>query len=151
MYHLSIFTNSGPALNQELNWPDKKKRKRMNNKLIAELRRNDDEAIAVFSLLLLPTNLICAFFKRFDLAVSNRVVTTKKNAQTPISDLERLRISIIKLRNPKSVTEKRWRNVNNADRIQYDDRYFFKGVASLRKKSNLHKNARPICYWCEWS
>ena len=85
----------------------KNNRKRINNALIAVFNNKEDEATVVFSSLLLPTNLIWAFFKRLDLDVSNKVVTTKKKAQIPTSGLVRWRMSIKKFTRPKSVIEKR--------------------------------------------
>lgn len=67
----------------------------------------EEDAIPAFSSLQFPTNLIWAFFKRFDFVVSNKVVTTRNKAQTPISGLDKLRMRITKFMNPKSVTEKR--------------------------------------------
>jgi hypothetical protein len=72
---------------------------------------SEEEAIAVFSLLLLPTNLIWAFFNRFDLVDSNKVVTTRKKAQTPICGLDKLLIKIRKLTKPKRVNENRCKKV----------------------------------------
>lgn len=139
IYHFSIRSNSSPAPSHWPNLPENKKRKRTNTALIALLSNSDEDATEVFSTLLLPTYFMWAFFKRLDFAVSNNVVTTKKNAQTPISGFDRLRMRIIKFKNPKSVTEKRWRMVNSADRIQYEERYFFKGVASFRKNQTYTK------------
>jgi len=42
-------------------------------------------------------------------------------------------MSIKKLTKPKRVREKRCRNVNKAERTQYDVKYFFKGQAILTK------------------
>ena len=73
------------------------------------------------------------------------VVTIRKNAHTPISAFVKLRMRMIKFAKPKSVNEKRWRKVNIAERIQYDDKYFFKGVAySLIEEPNLHKKSYDI-------
>jgi hypothetical protein len=79
-----------------------------------------------------------AFFKRFDFVDSNKVVTTKKKAHTPICGLDKLRISIRKLIKPNNVSEKRWRKVKKAERIQYDDKYFFNGVYIGFKGSFKH-------------
>jgi hypothetical protein len=97
--------------------------------LTAELSTKEEDAIEVFSSLLLPTNFICAFFKRLDFAVSKSVVITKKSAQTPISGFDKLRIRITKFTKPNIVTANRCRKVKKADRTQYDERYFFKGEA----------------------
>src|SRR5215218_8986580 len=86
----------------------KKKTKAINTKLIRAFSTREEDAIAVFSSpSLAATNFICAFFKRLDLVDSNKLVITKKNAHKPISGLDKLRISIIKLINPNTVSEKR--------------------------------------------
>lgn len=107
IYHLSIRSNSSPAPSHWPSLPENMKRKRINTILIALLSSSDEDATDVFSSLLLPTYFMWAFFKRLDFAVSNKVVTTKKNAQTPISGFDRLRMRIIKFKKPKSVTENR--------------------------------------------
>jgi hypothetical protein len=94
-----------------LNVPEKRKRNIINKTLIEAFTNKEEEAMAVFSLLLLPTNFIWAFFNRFDLVDSNKVVTTRKNAQTPIWGLERLRINIRKFTKPKRVNENRCKKV----------------------------------------
>ena len=95
---------------------------------MAAFKIKEEEAIAVFSEPSFPaTYLTCAFFKRLDLAVSNKVVTTKKKAHTPIWGFVKPRINIMKFTNPKKVSVNRWRNVKKAERIQYDEKYFFKG------------------------
>jgi hypothetical protein len=55
------------------------------------------------------------------------VVIARKRAQVPISGLLRDRIRITKLTSPKNVREKRCIRVKKAERIQYEERYFFKG------------------------
>ena len=127
--HFNIFSSSIPAPNKWLSSPEKRKRKRMNKKLRLAFSNKEEDATAVFSSPLPPTNFICAFFRRLDLAVSNKVVTTKNKAHTPISGFCKCLIRITKLASAKSVMEKRWRSMNTAERIQYDDKYFFKRVS----------------------
>ena len=98
---------------------------------------NEEEATAVFSSFLLPTNFMCAFFKRFDFILSNKVVTTVKKAHKPISSFVKLRIRIKKFTKLKTVIENLCRKVKKADLIQYDDKYFFKGYAFLVKGAKL--------------
>jgi len=131
MYHLNISSSSFPALNQKLNLPENKKRNEINNNVSATLITMDEDAIEVLSLSLLPTNFIWALLRRYDFVVSNNVVTTRKKAHNPICGFVRPRMSIIKFIKPKSVREKRCRNVNKAERIQYDVKYFFKGEPIL--------------------
>jgi hypothetical protein len=94
-----------------LKYPEKRKRKQINKMLMDALTNNDEEAMAVFSLLLFPTNLMWAFFNRFDFVDSNNVVTTRKKAHTPICGLLRLLINIRKLTKPKRVKENRCKKV----------------------------------------
>jgi len=124
--------NSCPAFSQVLKGPEKNNKKSMNTKVTQRLITKEDEAIEVFSALWLPTNFICAFFRRFDFVASNKLVTIKKKAQTPICGFVKLRIRITKFTSPKKVNENRCRKVKNAERIQYDDRYFFKGAQLLK-------------------
>jgi hypothetical protein len=72
------------------------------------------------------TNLTCAFFSNEVLVASKMVVTTRNSAQVPICGFDRYLTSNMKLISPNRVTEKRCKNVKKAERIQYDERYFFK-------------------------
>jgi hypothetical protein len=84
--------------------------------------------MTVFSPLSSPaTYLTWAFFKRLDLVDSNKVVTSRKKAQTPICGLDKPCISMIKLTNPNKVRLKRCRKVKKAERTQYDEKYLSKG------------------------
>ena len=128
--HFSICSSSSPVCNQRLIGPEKPKSKPMNIKLSKVFKTSEEDAIPIFSSLFPATYLICAFFKRFVLLVSNNVVIIRKKAHMPICGLDNPhRIRMTKLINPKSVRENRCRVEKKADRNQYDAKYFFKGVA----------------------
>ena len=111
--HNSICVNSISVLSTESSRLEKKSKKRMNTRLIKALIISDEEATAVFSVVLLVmlTKRIWAFFIRPLFVVSKMEVTIRNKAHTPIWVCVKDRIRIMKLIRPKKVSEKRCRKV----------------------------------------
>ena len=88
-------------------------RNTINKTLIKLFIKKDDEAIDIFSpgLLLLLTYLTCAFFKRLLFVVSNTEVTAKNKDHVPTCAVFKTLTRIIKLINPKKVSENRCKMV----------------------------------------
>jgi len=81
----------------------------INKTLIKLFIKKDDEAIDIFSRgsLVLLTYFTCAFFKRLLFVVSNTEVTAKNKDHVPTCAVLRTLTRIIKLINPKKVSENR--------------------------------------------